>query len=307
MGDFGPDAGGRVKGITIIKPIVYGNIARYFGKKREEDGHTHQWTVYVKSFRNEDMSSYVKKVHFKLHESYPNQNRVVAKPPYEVTETGWGEFEVVIKIYFNDSNERPVTLYHLLKLFQSETDIMLGKKSLVSEFYDELMFQDPTQVMQQMLTNVRPIMMGTYRHETDFEEKREKTVNNILNAKNKIRYEIAELNERLKQSKEVIQKYKNEILKIDESDVMVAPPSLGIITSPVTPAPSLPAPMTPVATPIPSLISIPTPVVDGAATTPATIPATIVSALPEISTSITLSTAAIGNLTTPNILQTRES
>ena len=29
------------------------------------------------------------------------------------------------------------------------------------------MFQDPTQVMQQMLTNVRPIMMGTYRHETD--------------------------------------------------------------------------------------------------------------------------------------------
>ena len=31
-----------------------------------------------------------------------------------------------------------VTIYHLLKLFQSETDIMLGKKSLVAEFYDEL-------------------------------------------------------------------------------------------------------------------------------------------------------------------------
>lgn len=31
-----------------------------------------------------------------------------------------------------------VTLYHLLKLFQSETDIMLGKKSLVAELYDEL-------------------------------------------------------------------------------------------------------------------------------------------------------------------------
>lgn len=36
-----------------MKPIVYGNVARYFGKKREEDGHTHQWTVYVKPFYNE--------------------------------------------------------------------------------------------------------------------------------------------------------------------------------------------------------------------------------------------------------------
>jgi len=36
-----------------VKPIVYGNVARYFGKKREEDGHTHQWTVYVKPYRNE--------------------------------------------------------------------------------------------------------------------------------------------------------------------------------------------------------------------------------------------------------------
>ena len=41
---------------------MYGNVSKYFGKKREEDGHTHQWTVYVKPFRNEDMSAYVKKV-----------------------------------------------------------------------------------------------------------------------------------------------------------------------------------------------------------------------------------------------------
>ena len=34
---------------------------------------------------------------------------VVIKPPYEVTETGWGEFEIIIKIYFVDPNERPVS------------------------------------------------------------------------------------------------------------------------------------------------------------------------------------------------------
>ena len=69
----------------MVKPVVYGNVAKYFGKKREEDGHTHQWTVYVRPFQNEDMSVYVKKVNFKLHDSYANQNRVLTKPPYEVT------------------------------------------------------------------------------------------------------------------------------------------------------------------------------------------------------------------------------
>ena len=67
----------------------------------------------MKPYNNEDMSAYVKKVHFKLHESYNNPNRIILKPPYELTETGWGEFEIVIKIYFHDPNERPVILYFL--------------------------------------------------------------------------------------------------------------------------------------------------------------------------------------------------
>lgn len=215
MAEFGPDSGGRMKGVTIVKPIVYGNVARYFGKKREEDGHTHQWTVYVKPYKNEDMSTYVKKVHFKLHESYANQNRVVTKPPYEVTETGWGEFEIVIKIYFHDPNERPVTFYHILKLFQSETNIMLGKKHLVSEFYDELIFQDPSAMMQQLLTSCRQLTLGPYKHETDFEEKKEKTLSAILSAKNKIRLEITDLKERLKVARETIARFREEIVKAE--------------------------------------------------------------------------------------------
>ncbi len=47
------------------------------------------------------------------------------------------------------------------------------------------------------------------------EEKKQRTLNGIMTAKNKIRYEIAELNERLKQSKEAIQKFKEEINKLD--------------------------------------------------------------------------------------------
>ncbi|XP_041480139.1 YEATS domain-containing protein 4-like [Lytechinus variegatus] len=217
--EYGPDSGGRIKGITIIKPIVYGNISRYFGKKREEDGHTHQWTIYVKPYRNEDLSTYVKKIQFKLHESYANPLRVVSKPPYEVTETGWGEFEITIKIFFVDPNERPVTVYHFLKLFQSSAGLVLGKKTLFSEHYDELIFQDPTAMMQQLLTGTRALTLGSYKHETDFEENEGKTVASLQSARKKIRHEIQDLNERLKQSKEAIAHFKEEIRKLEESEM----------------------------------------------------------------------------------------
>lgn len=211
ISEYGPDSGGRVKGMTIVKPIVYGNVARYFGKKREEDGHTHQWTVYVKPYKNEDMSAYVKKVHFKLHESYQNPNRLVNKPPYEVTETGWGEFEIVIKIYFLDPNERPVTIYHILKLFQTDNNVINMKKHLVSEFYDELIFQDPSVMMQQLLTSTRQLTLGPIKHETDFEEKKEKTLQAVMSAKNKVRLEIEDLKDRLNAAKDAINKYKEHI------------------------------------------------------------------------------------------------
>lgn len=60
-----------LQGLTIVKPLIYGNVARYFGKKREEDGHTHEWTLYVKPYNNEDMSNYVKKVRdYKIHDIF---------------------------------------------------------------------------------------------------------------------------------------------------------------------------------------------------------------------------------------------
>ncbi|KAJ8878371.1 hypothetical protein PR048_018948, partial [Dryococelus australis] len=203
-----------VQGVCIVKPIVYGNIARQFGKKREEDGHTHQWTVYVKPYLNEDMSSYVKKVHFKLHESYTEPNRIVTKPPYEVTETGWGEFEIVIKIYFHDASERPtvrVTLYHVLKLFQPGVDPLEACDPITSESYDEIIFQDPTALMQHLLTNTRQLTHGMWKHDTDFETKKKKSLESILEAKKKIREKIQEVKERLKLAKEAINTYKMEL------------------------------------------------------------------------------------------------
>ncbi|XP_022806041.1 YEATS domain-containing protein 4-like [Stylophora pistillata] len=178
----------RVKGITIIKPVIFGNVSHYFGKKRESDGHTHGWTVFLRPFKNEDMSSYVKKVHFKLHESYANPLRVVTKPPYEVNESGWGEFEIQIKIFFMDQSERPVSLF-------STCYLML--------FCDELLKK----------TNFKLLCCFAGA------EIEQRTTASIGAARQKIGKEISELNEKLKVCKDAIQQMKAEIAKLEQQEI----------------------------------------------------------------------------------------
>ncbi|KAH3901412.1 related to Protein AF-9 homolog [Saccharomycodes ludwigii] len=114
----------RIKKLAISKPIVYGNTAKKLEESARTDyipkEHTHLWTVFVKSPTingDQDLTKYIKKVIFKLHETYPNSIRTIEQPPFEVTETGWGEFEINIKIVFQDgSNEKIINFYHLLRL-----------------------------------------------------------------------------------------------------------------------------------------------------------------------------------------------
>ncbi|GFX16173.1 YEATS domain-containing protein 4 [Trichonephila clavipes] len=207
------EASGRLKGVQVVKPIVYGNIAYYLGSKRDEDGHTHQWNVYLRPYKNEDMSVFIKRVHFKLHESYAEPNRVCHAPPYGVTETGWGEFEVVIKIFFQDSNERPVTIYHFLKLFDREKDgnVKMGSEVVTSESYDELVFTDPTAKMYRLLSCPK-LNAPAPAHQIDYEDKKSKDLQQILNAKKKVKQEIVELKARLANAKENIVQLKSQVL-----------------------------------------------------------------------------------------------
>lgn len=209
----------RRKGVAITKSIIVGNIAKYFGKKREDDGHTHEWTCFLRPFKSEDMSVFIKKVQFKLHESYANPVRIVTRPPYEVSETGWGEFEVIIKIFFQDTAEKPVTMYHLLKLFQSDPAVIAGKKNVVAETYDELVFTDPTNTMYHLLSNPKPLVPAI-RHEsgTDYKELEERTLTSLTSAQKKIKLEIQDLSDRLKLNKEVIKKLREQLEEQEEED-----------------------------------------------------------------------------------------
>lgn len=58
---------------TFNLPIIYGNSAVVL--KKPDTDHTHKWTVFVRGFNNEDISTYVRKVVFKLHESFLQPNR----------------------------------------------------------------------------------------------------------------------------------------------------------------------------------------------------------------------------------------
>lgn len=69
--DISSSSSSITKSFTV--PIVFGNLA--VALKKPENEHTHRWTVFVRGFNNEDISTFVRKVIFKLHDSFLQPNR----------------------------------------------------------------------------------------------------------------------------------------------------------------------------------------------------------------------------------------
>lgn len=70
----------RVKGVQIHRPFIYGTTSKIFSEDNPKpEGtpaeHTHSWTVFVKGVDDTDITYWLKKVQFKLHESIPNPLR----------------------------------------------------------------------------------------------------------------------------------------------------------------------------------------------------------------------------------------
>ena len=64
---------------------------------------SHRWTIYMRSPTGEDLQHVLKKVTFGLHESFTVPKRDIEFPPYELTEVGWGEFDIVVTLHFHVS------------------------------------------------------------------------------------------------------------------------------------------------------------------------------------------------------------
>jgi len=147
-------------------PIIYGSRSKAINpggpvdpeQARSSSESTHNWKVYVQCPCDKDLTKVIRKVVFKLHESFDNPNRTCSAPPYEVSESGWGEFEINIKIYFVDQKEKPISFFHLLKLYPVEGQPGAGATvekdgELFSEFYDEIVFRNESAMMNTAVNN----------------------------------------------------------------------------------------------------------------------------------------------------------
>lgn len=156
----------RYPDTAVSVPIVYGSCAFFLGKKAHETA-THKWTLFVRGPNDEDLSVFISKVAFSLHESFAEPVRIIEKPPFEVTELGWGEFAAKIRLFFKDPEEQPVDIVHVIKLYpqgqsassqaaQQGSSAQSSRKPVMSEAYDEVVFAEPTTHFRQRLLSYAP-------------------------------------------------------------------------------------------------------------------------------------------------------
>ncbi|CAI6088824.1 unnamed protein product [Clonostachys chloroleuca] len=164
--------GKRVKLTQVRRPFIVGSTALPFSETNPRpagvpDNHTHSWQVFVKGVEDTDITYWLRRVQFKLHESIPNYLTyralvVDGEPgkPFVVNETGWGEFDIAIKLYYvNDSGEKPQTLYHYLRLHpygrtEEEKQAMIMENGEIRSWsYEEQLFNEPFDVFYRILTS----------------------------------------------------------------------------------------------------------------------------------------------------------
>jgi len=85
-GTLVPSTETQSKGTTVYRAIVYGNRATPLTHVKNPpttvpESHTHQWTVSLHGPGNSDVSHFIKKVVFKLHDSFASPTRCTISPP----------------------------------------------------------------------------------------------------------------------------------------------------------------------------------------------------------------------------------
>lgn len=203
----------RIKTLSICRPIVYGNTAKPFDPEHRPPNapseHTHTWTVFVRGPYGEDISYFIKKVVFKLHDTYNNSTRSIESPPFEVTETGWGEFEIGIKIFFvNEANEKNVSLYHHLRLHPYGLPLNAipseEQKNVESIQFDEVVFNEPTEQLFHIMTQKPGNMVPELKTQSVFSKQTEREeVVRIENGIKKVRQEIEKYTKKLNELQQI--------------------------------------------------------------------------------------------------------
>lgn len=230
-----PSAEEKQKSLTedsIAKPITYGSYSWILKPGEEaQNGHTHRWRVFVQGFKGEDISHWCKSVTFHLHDSFKSPKRVVHLPPFELEESGWGEFEILIELAFRDPKLKPVKMYHLLKLYPldavpGEQLIHPDAEPVLYERYDEILFMNPQSNLMQEIINQYEKSSDQYS-KVNFQysvldgSAEEGELSAILNAKELIKKKIVEMSKSREELGFKVEKMKKELISIAPYDPTV--------------------------------------------------------------------------------------
>ena len=96
--------------------------------------------------------NYISKVEFVLDESFPEPLITLTKPPFEIYQSGWGQFIIGIRIHFHEpSVNKFVELGKELVLYDEFS--ASAKRPIIREDYNELMFVEPSPHMLSLLNS----------------------------------------------------------------------------------------------------------------------------------------------------------
>lgn len=139
---------------SIQIKLVLGHSAQW-RKKPTVEGYTHDWTILVRGEDGQNISHFVEKVVFFLHESFPKPKRVVKEPPYQISESGYGSFNLPVEVYFRNKDEP--------KKVRFEYDLLLPNLNdpPINQIRSEcLTFQNPSEEFRQKLLKAGGVETG---------------------------------------------------------------------------------------------------------------------------------------------------
>ncbi|KAJ3108955.1 YEATS domain-containing protein 2 [Phlyctochytrium planicorne] len=149
---------------TVTQPVPRTQMSRFHVKRRIIVGNTSRflkrgtsgvdeflWTVYLHGpISDVDISPFVKRVTFHLHEDYKPYNIIVMDdPPFKLSRFGWGESSVRIRLEFIGDQNEPVDIVYTVKLdrFLTGKEVFGGEAWLDIELDRKTIF-GPTRIVE---------------------------------------------------------------------------------------------------------------------------------------------------------------
>lgn len=127
----GGDGGnGECNQNLAVLPFIVGGVVQLINTESRDK--SHRWTVYIRGLFNETsyLEQCIESVRFILDPSFTPSERLVASAPFELTEEGWGEFLVKMKVQLRHY-PRPIQVVLSSTSF-SETAICDSKIKMAS-------------------------------------------------------------------------------------------------------------------------------------------------------------------------------